>query len=314
MDAVWRKRTRESSLRSCVRIAAVFGAWSLYAWGPSALAQDGNHNDLLIGGRAAAMGGAFTAVADDASAAIHNPAGLAQISRQSISASISAYGVASTTAEGVYVDDPNSADLKRTDIQIFPGTTGYVFPLPGGESWSHTLAATILVTDFSEFEGAVDLSSDALGIIAQFFDKTATTTLYVGPSYGFRFKQLYVGASAFLQYSQNQNRTYSAGNLEGDGAVLRFSDFETLDSRFFGLVGVLGALYQINKHWAVGAAMELPNIRLGGSATSFFASAESIVDVGVSDPLDPSLYQTDPTRSESRRWKTRWSSVRSSRC
>ncbi len=254
-----------------------------------ASAQEANYQDIIVGGRAAAYGGAFTAVADDASAALHNPAGLAQLHDHSLSASISAYGIATTTTENVFVDSQEPTELSRTDVQIFPGATGYVFPLKGGNDWSHTLAATILVIDFLEFEGAVDLSSPDLGLTTNVFDKSAITTLYAGPSYGFRWRNLFVGASAFLQYTQLETRNFLSFTADIDGAISRFASFETLDAHIFGLVGVVGAMYQLDR-WKLGVSAELPNIRLGGSATSFVANAESLV---IPDPTNPeaSLYQ-----------------------
>ena len=66
----------------CLTIYALLAFWLFETPSVSAatLAETGG-----LGARATAMGGAFTAVADDFSAAYYNPAGLAQIEGYSIS-------------------------------------------------------------------------------------------------------------------------------------------------------------------------------------------------------------------------------------
>jgi hypothetical protein len=55
-------------------------------------ADDTHYQDFLVGEHALGIGGAFTAIADDASAAFYNPAGLALMGRLTISGALSVYG------------------------------------------------------------------------------------------------------------------------------------------------------------------------------------------------------------------------------
>jgi long-chain fatty acid transport protein len=57
----------------------------------SARADFFNGRNVLIGERAALLAGAFTALADDASAGYHNPAGLVQAPGFTVSASADVY-------------------------------------------------------------------------------------------------------------------------------------------------------------------------------------------------------------------------------
>jgi len=61
--------------------------FSLFIFYPTAsvIADPSHYKELLVGDRAASMGGAFTAVADDASGTYHNPAGLVYGSKDSMS-------------------------------------------------------------------------------------------------------------------------------------------------------------------------------------------------------------------------------------
>ena len=79
------RRVTPVAARLFVAAGLVFAAWLLPA---AAQAQSGGQPGAFlyygVGGRALAMGGAYTAIADDATAAYWNPAGLAQIQRKEI--------------------------------------------------------------------------------------------------------------------------------------------------------------------------------------------------------------------------------------
>src|SRR5215475_15687393 len=82
-----REGTRMGTRRICALLLLVAAA--------SARAQgiESNYRPYLVGGRAAGMGGAFTALADDGSGAYYNPGGLAFVHASSLSFSLNAYGV-----------------------------------------------------------------------------------------------------------------------------------------------------------------------------------------------------------------------------
>jgi hypothetical protein len=60
---------------------------------PAARADFFNARNVLIGDRAALLGGAFTAVADDGTATFYNPAGIAELESTTLSASADAYAL-----------------------------------------------------------------------------------------------------------------------------------------------------------------------------------------------------------------------------
>ena len=64
-------------------------SYSCYASGPGTTAA--NYLKIGVGARATAMGGAFTAIADDATALYWNPAGLSQIKGKQLSASYNSW-------------------------------------------------------------------------------------------------------------------------------------------------------------------------------------------------------------------------------
>lgn len=65
------------------------------------MADEFHYKDMLIGGRAATMGGAYTAISDDATGTYYNPAGLALIQGDSISGSAKIFNDSLTTYDQV---------------------------------------------------------------------------------------------------------------------------------------------------------------------------------------------------------------------
>ena len=71
----------------CARAIPARAAFALVlaVLSPPARADDNHYQNFLVGERAASIGGAYTALSDDASGAYYNPAGLAQLKATSAS-------------------------------------------------------------------------------------------------------------------------------------------------------------------------------------------------------------------------------------
>ena len=65
----------------------------------TAFADTYHYKDIIVGGRASTMGGAYNAMSDDASGSFYNPAGLAMTSGDSISGSAKIFNNTTTTYE-----------------------------------------------------------------------------------------------------------------------------------------------------------------------------------------------------------------------
>jgi long-chain fatty acid transport protein len=262
----------------------------------AARAQRANYADLQIGARAAAMGGAFTAVADDSSATFHNPAGLSQLEEHGLSLSVQAYGFQRSVIDGLIRSGGESVDQESDSILFFPSATGYVLPAGGGEDWNHTVALSVAIRDFFEFEGVQELSLTETLLDLDLFQQLREQILYVGPTYSVRFGRFHLGASVFLQYAtQNLKRSILFGlgrMIDADIAILRSNNFEFTKVGFFGLTGNVGFLYRPTDRISIGLSAELPNVRVGGKATTFYADATSLVTLdAMGMPIDVSLYQ-----------------------
>lgn len=91
----------------------------------TALSDEFHYNNMIIGERAAGMGGAFTALADDTSGMYYNPAGIVHAQTKSLSASVNAYYSLSKEYRGAIA----GSDLKRTYSAIVPNFFGVQQPV-----------------------------------------------------------------------------------------------------------------------------------------------------------------------------------------
>lgn len=87
---------------------------SIYKWGSAilicmsvtAMADEFHYNNILIGDRASGMGGAYTAISDDASGLFYNPAGIVYVTDRNFSASVNAYNYQIKTYDNVISGQP----------------------------------------------------------------------------------------------------------------------------------------------------------------------------------------------------------------
>jgi long-subunit fatty acid transport protein len=223
-----------------------------------------NQRNLLIGERAAMMGGAYTALADDNSAAYYNPAGLAFIGDISIdlSANVYNYQIASRESDtmgGEKVDD-------RT-LKLIPTTFGISAP-----SGSTTLAFSIFQIDSFSFSG-ISINGD--GSVSK-WDMLMVNYL-IGPSISFRINDsLSIGGSAFYHYFKGKlDWVNNRQDLGGDDAIQQ----NDIDSG--GLTFLLGIKYKLLKTFSLGVnyGSETKNLHGKNNYTYKFGSS----NVGKSD-------------------------------
>jgi long-subunit fatty acid transport protein len=115
------KRTLTGINNMCLSKKIVF--LILISFLSSAVYADGEHHkNTLVGGRAATMGGSYTAVSDDASGSFYNPAGLVYASGDSISGSANTFSLSRTT----YKQTIGNKDWERENTNLLPNFFGLV--------------------------------------------------------------------------------------------------------------------------------------------------------------------------------------------
>ncbi|QOL25533.1 hypothetical protein LP316_14745 [Thalassotalea sp. LPB0316] len=105
------------------------------------VADEYHYNNLLVGGEAVSLGGAYTALANDLSVMHYNVAGLSWVKRNK-TASINTLAWERTDFEEVFT---NGQDFNREAFSVIPGLFGV-----RAQSGKWSYAASIAATDFSK--------------------------------------------------------------------------------------------------------------------------------------------------------------------
>ena len=97
----------------------------LLVFGKYAAADEFHYNNLLIGDRASGMGGAYTAISDDATGMYYNPAGIAYVGDKNFSASVNTYNSQSKKYDNVIGGQP----FERKSSALLANFFGIVKPV-----------------------------------------------------------------------------------------------------------------------------------------------------------------------------------------
>lgn len=168
---------------------------------PSAYADIYHYNNILIGDRAAGMGGAYTAVSDDPSGLFYNPAGVAHAGGASINGSMNAYHYTYTE----YKDVLGNESWTRESTGLVPTFFGIIQPFAGG-----MVGLSIVVTDavFDDQDQHFEDFTPAGGILVDDYYinfNNQDTTYNAGPSYALKINDhLTLGATLYGHYRKQQ--------------------------------------------------------------------------------------------------------------
>ena len=227
---------------------------------PDRARADSNFRPYVVGARAAGMGGAFTALADDGSGPFYNPGGVAFVTRSQLSLSGSVYGIVGGTLEDA-LDDGN--DFTYRNLNVFPSTTAGVWKLGEPEATSASvLAFSVLVPD------AIDVDDrDAIGSSDNaFFFSNEVQTVWAGLTYARRMGRIGVGATGFFLLGTRLSQldlTVATGANQFNTVTSR------IDESTYGFVGALGARWDVTDHLHLGASVYSP--AMGGGSRRVFA-------------------------------------------
>ncbi len=249
-----------------------------FAVSTTATAQLRNYNGTPIGERAAGMGGAYTAVADDSSAIWYNPAGLGRIKKQGLSGSVSAYAYRSLSIDSIYAAEGEEVSLKQDGLVVYPGSTAYVLPLGSDDAFSHTLAAGVFVLHHETFDGVLDLSFKELFVDIDFADTSSETTYGFGLAYGAAFGRFSLGLTVLGRYVDAATFQSIAYTDVVDNEVIRSMQVVKASGNYLGLGANLGVMWEPLDELRFALALRTPTFRILGSAKYFTAINSSVVE------------------------------------
>ena len=234
----------------------------------TASAAFSNPNSLLLGERAAGMGGAFTALSGDSAALpFYNPSGLVFDSAPGVSASASAY-VRNNTQIGEQDRKLESPErINRGFFRSVPISSSAL------TNWrDFILALSIVVPDHEQFSGVLRSDPQVSATLSQ-----TDESIWVGGSVARELNSPFgegsrhsVGVSLYYT-ARSLHRT--ASDRSGTGA----STVITLEEKYLvanSLVGILGWQLQMGS-WRWGVSFRPPSLPYSGEAT--YSLARTVV-------------------------------------
>lgn len=257
----------------------------------SLLADDTNYQNYLVGDRAAGMGGAVAATTADLDACFYNPAGLADVSGSRVALSVSLYGIQSfRIKDGLGPGE----DFKASQFETIPSTFGSILKA------SDNLALAFAIFNPDKLKANIRHSfehrPDASGLErSDYYSATFDdSTLWIGPSLGWRpGKHLKIGAGVYLVYRSLVDKQDWAYRYT-DGATQKTAEIRTrfynIDLSNYGLLGLVGAQYELSEEFVLGAVVQLPSLNITGDGELLYATSLGI-------PEDDQLIQAKNMKS-----------------
>ncbi|RME16257.1 MAG: hypothetical protein D6797_04930 [Bdellovibrio sp.] len=230
-----------------------------------------NFNSTLIGNKAAGMGGAFTAVSGDLTAApFYNPATLTLIEGINVSASVSLYNKYD-------IQYNNKSQFWEAPLRINQGKI-VALPVSSGSLYNFknfAVGLSIILPDFDSYQGLIS-SSSSNSTSLNFRDES----LWIGGSLAYNLSSstsigltIYYTSRSF--YSSLLDRSESAG-------VTTVSN-EEKSIKTNSLIYTLGFYKKMTPELAVGLRARLPSIPVSGKG-SIYSSV--IQDNAPAPPLE----------------------------
>jgi len=182
------------ALRGLFKVTIYLSAIFLF-WKP-AVADEYHYNNILLGDRAAGMGGAYTAISDDPSGLFYNPAGIVYSQGTNVSVSANAFHQSTTKYDNVI----GGNGWKRTSSALLPNFFGVIQPIGKGKvGFSYAVPDSIIEDQDQAFTNIPGYTKYAIN-----FNKNDNTYCF-GPSYAAEISRGFsVGATLYAQYRSNQ--------------------------------------------------------------------------------------------------------------
>lgn len=279
--------------------------FSSLAWG-----QFYNNQQYLIGERAAGLGGAYTAIANNSSALWYNPGGLARIKDKNLNISSTAYSYLSSNTKGALEFapdisvDPNSKleslDFKASDFSIISTTLIYGRKINDQSAWAFGLIVPFQDNLTQSTKGKIIREDNAIDIAVM---GTKSSKFYQGMiGYGNQILKWWnVGAALKLGYfdSEVSDEIFTELDMYGGTNQYKRSSFQKeKESKSISTIGFqIGGQINLTPSFIFAGNFTFPNYVLNGTMDreSFDLSyrfTDSTASENTQHETDPYRYST----------------------
>ncbi len=243
-------RLSPEPLRQSLLLLAVCITGSAMLVPAKALGDEFHYRDILIGDRAAGMGGAYTAVSDDTAGLYYNPAGIVHAGDRNLSGSVNAWHETSTTYRDVLGDD----DWRRDSAALIPNFFGIVQPIERG-----VVGFSFVVTDLIREDQDQTFTVEEEPWEQFTINLNDSQTEYkIGPSWALELTDdVSIGGSLYVYFREqevinNQLVIEDFGNGGPPDTEWRYVQDQNDE---WGLRPVLGIMWDVTDQWAIGASI-----------------------------------------------------------
>ncbi|NCO51087.1 MAG: hypothetical protein GW875_03195 [Deltaproteobacteria bacterium] len=227
----------------------------------AAFADDFHYVNILVGDRAADMGGAYTAISDNAAGSFYNPAGIAFGQGSNLSASVNGfsrstkkYQDAMTQENGVKVDWEQDSSILLpnffgTTYDTRLGTFGFSYAVPDSvqrrqDQTFNNIQSSVAGSYIGEYRLNID---------------DVDNLYYFGPSYAYKLSETFsLGSTVYVTYRDSTiiRNSFLTLNNSSNGAQTGFewrNSYVTLTE--WGVRPTLGAIWSPREKIALGLTL-----------------------------------------------------------
>ena len=193
-----------------------------------------HYKNILIGGRAATMGGAFSAISDDASGVYYNPAGLVYVPYSTFSGSSNTFHVSRLTFENAVGKNNWERESKAIKANFFS------LVLKSNQNFVWALSYVVPRAQVEDqHEAFMDFNGQGQDLFFNYHDQDTLT--YMGPSVSYKLRDDFsIGLSLYYFY---RNRKYSANQLLLTNKVVEQWVTQDRVVEVEGVLPILGVMY-----------------------------------------------------------------------
>jgi hypothetical protein len=279
-----------------LRRAALLVGLGLGLHAVDARADDTHYHDFPVGGRAAGLGGAFTAIASDTSGMFYNPAGIVDSTRSSVSLSANLYGIEMAVGDDIFQTvGARIADIKTvfTDLRIVPSAAGFVstFGEPDAQGRKrHAYGLGAFVPSYRTSNIQTSVVTPERGERLSYQRALVDFEFHTAASYAYRLDDTWrVGLSAIFAYRQvrDDEQTAIFGGPGTSDSVTPFNTSRVTLGAFSGtLAFAFGIKANLDDRWTIGGNLTSPSLAVYDSATLQVLRSSASADGATAFELD----------------------------
>jgi hypothetical protein len=283
-------------------LGVIAGLLALVLIARGARADDTHYRAIPIGAHAIGLGGAFTGVADDASAAYFNPAGLALGGTFGLAGGLTINAWERLDLRRAF-EQPDGAATATTKqgrtVPIFIGAALKFGPEDKFERKKFALGLSVLEPIFGSAGFFFAFKTDPLALTDTYRVNTNDRGTWYGLSFASRLdlKQS-IGASLYLsvrKLNHSENGIVLAGGTPVPGESGAFvgtntaANTQSLSFKAFHFVMRFGWLYRLKPQLQLGVMLQTPGIPLKQSTNAYFSDGRVEANLPVPGELEAGL-------------------------